>query len=74
MRMAYTTQKTVAVTTTEGTVQRSGLLDPTLQVFPQRELLERETARYEPVRNVVVAPNLDDQPNPGVDIEIWSEW
>ncbi len=72
--MAYTTQKTVTATRADdGTKVRAGLIDPSVQALPQKEVLERDTVRYEPVLVVRLAPNTDDDVNPGVLIEAWSE-
>lgn len=73
--MAYTTQKTVTARDPEtGEGLRAGLIDPSAQAYPQREVLERETVRYiPPLRAAMIAPNTDDEVNPGLLIEEWSE-
>lgn len=71
--MAYTSQKTLAATTTEGDAVQAGRVDPSLQVYPQKEVLNRETVRYEPLSERVMAPNIDDDINLAVDIEPWSD-
>ncbi len=72
--MAYTTQKTVtAMSPSADETIQSGRIDPSLQAHPQREVLERDTARYAPPTRLALAPNVDDDVNPGIEIEEWSD-